>query len=75
MITPRELLDTSIGQLRILAVFLREQLGERDDGSKSDMSETRTCSEILGYLSILMMKVERDVRQQEPHGPPDATRG
>jgi hypothetical protein len=58
LITPRELLDTSIGQLRILAAFLGEQLGERHAGGKSDSAETRACSAILAYLMLLMQKLE-----------------
>jgi len=32
MIAARELLETSIGQIRTLTAFLREQVGEGSDG-------------------------------------------
>jgi hypothetical protein len=71
LITPRELLDTSIGQLRILAAFLGEQLGERHAGGKSDTAETRACGAILSYLTLLMQKLEgTDLDGLRPCGPP-----
>jgi hypothetical protein len=58
MITTRELLETSIGQLQILAAFLGEQLGGRDDRSKSGTAETRACHAILDQLTALILKLE-----------------
>jgi hypothetical protein len=58
LITPRELLDTSIGQLRILAAFLGEQLCERDAGGTSDTAETRACNAILDHVTLLVQKLE-----------------
>ena len=54
MITPRELLDTSIAQLRTLASFLSEQLGEGGDGAQPATAETRACHEILRSLSAVI---------------------
>jgi hypothetical protein len=58
MITTQELLETSIGQLRILAAFLSEQLGGRADRSKSESAETRACRDILDQLTALILKLE-----------------
>jgi hypothetical protein len=58
MITTRELLETSIGQLQILAAPLGEQLGGRDDRSKSETAETWACHAILDQLTALMLKLE-----------------
>jgi len=46
MITPAELLDTSIAQLETLAAFLGDQLGDRSARAASSTSETRACEEI-----------------------------
>jgi len=52
MITRRELLETSIGQLQTLAAFLNDQLGE----SAEDPAELETdaCKEILRALDELI---------------------
>jgi hypothetical protein len=57
MIAARELLDMSIGQIRTLRAFLSEQLDE-GEGSESETAETRTCNEILAYLSVLLQRLE-----------------
>jgi hypothetical protein len=57
-ITARELLETSIGQLQILAAFLGEQLGGRDYRSKSETAETCACHAILYQLTALILKLE-----------------
>ena len=41
MITPGELLDTSIAQLQTLAAFLGDQLGDKRDRLESATSEAR----------------------------------
>jgi hypothetical protein len=53
MIAPNELLDTSIGQLRTLAAFLREQLGH-GAGMPSASGQARACKELLASLSALI---------------------
>ncbi len=58
MITPAELLDTSIAQLQTLAAFLGDQLGDRSARPASSTSETRACEEILRSLSMLILKLE-----------------
>ena len=58
MIAPRELLDTSIGQIRTLVAFLREQLGEDSDGSKSEVAESRACRAILAHLESQLAAIE-----------------
>jgi len=58
MITPRELLDTSIAQLRTLAGFLGEQLGDGRDGAESATAETRACHEILRSLRVLILRLQ-----------------
>ena len=52
MITRRELLETSIAQLQMLADFLRDQLDESVD--RSAASEGRACKEILRAVSALI---------------------
>jgi hypothetical protein len=56
MITPGELLDTSIAQLQTLAAFLGDQLGDKRDRPEST-SEARACKEILVSLSALILKL------------------
>ena len=57
--TPRELLDTSIAQLQMLAAFLGDQLGESTEESESSASaEIRACQEILVSLGALILKVQ-----------------
>ena len=58
MIAARELLETSIGQIRALTAFLREQVGEGSDGSESETAASRACEEILAYLTVLIVRVE-----------------
>jgi len=58
MITPRELLDTSIGQLWTLARFLGEQLGEGMEGAEPTTAEARACHEILRSLRVLIVRLE-----------------
>lgn len=57
--TPRELLDTSIAQLQMLAAFLSDQLGESaDDSAPTATAEIRACEEILVSLGALIVKVQ-----------------
>jgi len=56
-ITPNELLDTSISQLRTLAAFLREQLGNGADRMPS-AAQVRACKELLGALSALIRQLQ-----------------
>jgi hypothetical protein len=57
-ITPDELLDTSIAQLRTLAAFLREQLGNDADGMPSAAARVRACRELLSSLSALILRLQ-----------------
>jgi hypothetical protein len=57
-ITPNELLDTSIAQLRTLAAFLREQLGNGADRMPSAAAQVRACKELLGSLSALILRLQ-----------------
>jgi len=56
MITPRELLDTSIAQLRTLAAFLDEQLDESAGGDTTQSStlEVCACKDMLVSLTVLL---------------------
>ena len=56
MITPRELLDTSIAQLRTLAAFLGEQLDESAGGDTAQSStlEVCACKDMLVSLTVLL---------------------
>ena len=57
-ITPGELLDTSIAQLRTLVAFLGEQLGDRNERPEPATLEARACEEILLSLSLLIPTLE-----------------
>jgi hypothetical protein len=57
LITPQEVLDTSVAQLETLAAFLCEQLDESIDDHRSVTRETRACKEILGSLRVLILRV------------------
>jgi hypothetical protein len=57
LITPQEVLDTSVAQLETLAAFLCEQLDESIHDSRHVTEETRACKEILGSLRVLILSV------------------
>ena len=57
LITPQEVLDTSVAQLETLAAFLCEQLDESIDDPTRATQETRACQEILGSLRVLILRV------------------
>jgi hypothetical protein len=87
-ITPRELLDTSIGQLQLLVAFLNDQLSETGGSPpvQCDAPEVRACREVLLSLADLIPKVRVEGsnrtprlgssgsagRQNAAHRPPDA---
>jgi len=62
LITPREMLDTSVAQLETLAAFLGEQLGEDGDGPGHGATEICACNEILGSLRALILRVRQRER-------------
>jgi hypothetical protein len=55
-ITPDELLETSIAQLRTLVAFLGEQLDGSADGNTAQSStlEVRACKSMLDSLTVLL---------------------
>ena len=57
-LTPRVLLDTSIAQLRTLASFLAEEMGEYRYQSEVANLEARACKEILLTISVLIPKLQ-----------------
>jgi hypothetical protein len=57
-LTPRILLDTSIAQLRTLAAFLAEEMGEYRHKSEAANLEARACKEILLTISVLIPKLQ-----------------
>jgi hypothetical protein len=57
-LTPRVLLDTSIAQLRTLASFLAEEMGEYRHKSEAANLEARACKEILLTISVLIPKLQ-----------------
>jgi hypothetical protein len=57
-LTPRVLLDTSIAQLRTLAAFLAEEMGEYGQRSDAANLEARACKEILLTISVLIPKLQ-----------------
>lgn len=59
-ITPNELLDTSIAQLRTLTAFLREQLGHGADGVTSASPQVGACREALASLTVLILRLQAE---------------
>jgi hypothetical protein len=57
ILTPRVLLDTSIAQLRTLAAFLAEEMGEYGQRDAANL-EARACKEILLTISVLIPKLQ-----------------
>jgi hypothetical protein len=57
-LTPHVLLDTSIAQLRTLAAFLAEEMGEYRHKSEAANLEARACKEILLTISVLIPKLQ-----------------
>lgn len=57
-LTPSVLLDTSIAQLRTLASFLAEEMGEYRNQAEAANLEARACKEILLTISILIPKLQ-----------------
>ena len=57
-LTPHVLLDTSIAQLRTLAAFLAEEMGEYRHQSEVANLEARACKEILLTISVLIPKLQ-----------------
>jgi hypothetical protein len=57
-LTPCVLLDTSIAQLRTLAAFLAEEMGEFRDQAEPASLEARACKEILLTIRVLIPKLQ-----------------
>ncbi len=57
-LTPSVLLDTSIAQLRTLAAFLAEEMGEYREKQDIGNLEARACKEILLTISVLIPKLQ-----------------
>jgi hypothetical protein len=57
-LTPRVLLDTSIAQLKTLAAFLADEMGEYGQRSDAANLEARACKEILLTISVLIPKLQ-----------------
>lgn len=64
-ITPGELLDVSVAQLRTLAAFLGEQLSESGGRRNYAMTEARVCNEIHRSLQRLIARAQAGVRGEE----------
>ena len=58
-ISPQELLDTSLGQLRTLTAFLHDQLPTSDRLTGAAARETRVCEEIKRSLEELIARSAR----------------
>jgi hypothetical protein len=58
MITPGELLETSIAQLQTLVAFLGDQLGDPNERPERATLEARACEEILLSLSLLIQNLK-----------------
>ncbi len=57
-LTPGVLLETSIAQLRTLAAFLAEEMGEYRVRSEAASLEARACKEILLTITVLIPKLQ-----------------
>jgi hypothetical protein len=66
LITPQEMLATSVAQLETLAAFLSEQLAESIDTPGHGPAEVDLCNEILGCLTVLIHRVR--TRQRHAAG-------
>jgi hypothetical protein len=53
LISPRELLDTSVAQLRVLTAFLHDHLSAEGPRAGS-LPETRVCEELMRSLDELI---------------------
>jgi 4-hydroxy-3-methylbut-2-en-1-yl diphosphate synthase IspG/GcpE len=59
IVTPRELLETSIAQLRMLTAFLGDQLADSAvEPRASDREEILACREILVSIGALIVKAQ-----------------
>ena len=54
LISPQELLDTSLAQLEILTAFLHDQLATDDQETGLAAPETKACEEIMRSLDDLI---------------------
>jgi hypothetical protein len=59
MVTPGELLDTSIAQLQTLAAFLADQLSDQGaaDRESPAAEEARACREVMASLGALIHRL------------------
>ena len=55
---PKVLLDTSIANLRRLAAFFADELGNCGQASPVPSPETRACQEALLTISVLIPKLQ-----------------
>jgi hypothetical protein len=55
---PRVLLDTSIANLRTLAAFFADELGNCGQASEVPSPEARACHEALLTISVLIPKLQ-----------------
>ena len=61
LVSPQELLDTSLAQLRTLTAFLHDHLYTGHQKSASAGPETRACEEIMRSLDEIIATA-RDLR-------------
>jgi len=59
LISPQELIDTSLAQLRTLTNFLHDNLPAHGQITESAALETRVCEEILRSLDELIARSAR----------------
>ncbi len=57
-LTPHDVLDISIAQLRTLASFLAEEMGNARERTPAATPEARACKEILLTISVLIPKLQ-----------------
>ena len=56
-LTPHDVLDISIGQLKTLAAFLAEEMGVARERAGAVTPEARACKEVLLTISVLIPKL------------------
>ncbi len=56
--TPHEVLEISIAQLKTLASFLAEEMGNARERTQTATPDARACKEILLAISVLIPKLQ-----------------
>ena len=57
-VEPKSLLDVSIANLRALAAFFADEIGQCAESSQPPSPEARACKETLLTISVLIPKLQ-----------------